>query len=109
MVTSLLRGELTDGWQHAESVTSQHNDIAWLAVDETRDLGVGNEFDGVSTASVLSDRNIVVVRYTRCRVVNDVLEDGTKPDGIEDFGFLLSGKVDSLGVASSFDVKDTGI
>jgi len=105
----LLRGKLTDGGQHTERVTSQHDDVARLAVDGARNLGVGDELDGVCAAGVLGDAHVVVIRDTTTRVVDDVLEDGAVPDSVEDFGLLFGGEVDALGIAASFDVEDTSI
>jgi hypothetical protein len=42
-------------------------------------------------------------------VINDVLEDRTETDSVEDLGLLLGRKVDALGVASTLDVEDTGV
>ncbi len=109
MVASLLWGELANRGKHAEGITSQHDDIAWLRVDDTRDLRIRDEFDGVRAASVLCNADVVVVGDTGDGVVDDVLEDRAVADGVEDVGFLLCGKVDALGVASAFNVENTRV
>lgn len=109
MVAGLLGAELADRWKDTESITSQHDDVVGVRVDDTRNPGTGNEVDGVSATSVLSDADVIVVGHTRRGVVDDILEDGSEADSPEDIGLLLSGKVDALGVASTLDVKDTGI
>jgi len=106
VVGSLLRGELGDGREDTKGIASEHDDVAGLAVYETGDLSVGDELDGVGAASVFGDADIVVVGNTGDGVVDDVLEDGTEADGVEDFRLLLGRQVDRLGVASTFDVED---
>ena len=106
MVTSLLRGQLTHGREHAECITSEHDNVLWLTLDDARNASVGNELDGVRATSVLGDADIIVVGFTRDDVVDDVLEDGTETDGTVDLGLLLGGKVNALGVASTLDVEN---
>lgn len=109
VILRLLGGELADGREDTESIASQHDDIAWLPVDHAGDLRVGNVFDRVRAAGVLRDRDVVVIRYTRDGVVNNVLQDRAKPDGVEDFWLLLSGEVDGLSIAATLNVEDTSI
>ena len=107
MVASLLGSQLADRWEDTESVTSEHDDVLGLALDDARNASVGDEFDGVRASGVLGDAHVVVVGVAVSDVVDDVLEDGAETDGIVDLGFLLGGKVDALGVASTLDVEDT--
>jgi hypothetical protein len=88
VVLSLFGGKSRDGWQDTESITGEHDDVGWLSVGDTGDLGVFNVFDWVSASSVFSNGNIVVIGYSIGRVVNDVLEDGSELDGTVDLGFL---------------------
>jgi len=109
VVASLFGSKLANRGQHTERIASQHNDIARLAINDTRNLGVRNELDRVRATSVLGNVDIVIIRRAVCGVVDHVLEDGAEPDGVENFGFLFCGKVDALGVAPSFDVEDTSV
>lgn len=109
MVASLLRCEATDGRKNTECVTSQHNDVTWLTVDDARNLCVGNVLDGVSAASVLGDADIIVVGNPVDRIVDDVLKDATIPDSIENVGFLLGRKVDALCITATFNVENAGV
>jgi hypothetical protein len=74
VVTSLLRCKLANGGQHAECIACQY-DIAGLAVNNTQDAHIGDEFDWVYTLCVLSDAHIIIVRCVVCGVVDDVLKD----------------------------------
>ena len=109
VVAGLLRRELAHGREHTEGIAGQHDDVARLAVDDGRDARVRDEVDRVCAACVLRDADVVVVRLARERVVHDVLEDGAEADRIEDLGLLLARKPDTLGVASTLDVEDTGV
>lgn len=43
----------------------------------------------VGTPRVFGDGHVVVVGHSVGRVVHDVLEDGSEPDGVVDLGLLL--------------------
>ena len=107
VVAGLLRRQLTNGWENTESVASEHDDVGRLLVDQAGNPSVGDELDRVSASSVFSDANVIVIGDTVDGVVDDVLENSTETNGSVDLGFLLSGKVDALGVASTLDVEDT--
>jgi hypothetical protein len=109
VVAGLFGSKLADGGQHTERITRQHDDVAGLAVDDARNLRVGDELDRVGATSVLGDANIVVVGRAIRRAVDDVLQNGTEPDSVEDFGLLFRGKIDAFGVTPSFDVEDTSV
>ena len=109
MVARLLGSKLANRGQHTERIARQHDDIARLTIDDTRDLGIGNELNGVRAAGVFGDVDIVVVGRTVCGVVDHVLEDRAEPDGVEDLGLFFCGEVDAFGVAPSFDVEDAGV
>lgn len=89
VVGSLLGCQPGNRWEDTESVATKHDDVGRLSVGDTRDLGVGDVFDGVGTSSVLGNADIVVVGYSVCGVVNDILEDGSELDGTEDLRLLL--------------------
>src|SRR5690625_1033759 len=74
---------------------------------DTRDLGVGDEVDGIRRARVLRDRGIGVIALARLLVIYHVLEHGAEADRAVDLGLLLGRKIDGLGVAPPFDVEDT--
>ena len=107
MVAGLLGGELRNGREDTEGITSQHDDVTWLVVDHAWDLSIRDELDGICATSVLSNADIVIVGCSRDRVVNNVLQDTAEANGAVDLWLLFGGKVDSLGVASTFNVEDT--
>jgi len=89
-----------------------------VRLGNARDLGVGDEVDGVSTSSVLGQGGIIVVDETSIGVEDNVLENRAEADGVEDFWFFLGGQSNALslaitgisgylGIASTFDVEDT--
>lgn len=90
MVLSLFGSEARDGWENTEGVAGEHDDVGWLSVGDTRDLGVLDVFNRVSASSVFRDGDIVVVGDSVGRVVDDVLQDGSELDGSEDLGLLYS-------------------
>lgn len=109
MVAGLLGCEFADRGQHTERIAGQHDDVTRLAVNDTRDLGIGDELDGIRATGVLCDAHVVVIGNTAAGVVDDVLEDRSVPDGVKDFWLLLGGKIDAFGIAASFDVEYTSI
>lgn len=109
VVVGLFRGQLGDGRQDTEGITTQHDDVARLSLSDTWDLGVGNVFDGVGASGVFRNRDIVVIGNSVGRVVNNVLEDGSVSDGVEDFGLLFGRQVNGLGVTTTFNVEDTSV
>lgn len=90
VVAGLFGGKSADRWKYTESITSQHDDVVGVLVNNAGNLGTGNEVDGISTASVLGDADVVVIGDPRGRVVDDVLENRAEADGPEDIGLLLS-------------------
>lgn len=109
VVAGLFRRELAHRRKNTESVAGQHDDVLRLRIDRTRNPGIGDVLDRVRASCVLGDADIVVVWYPGVRVVDDVLEDRTEADGVEDLGLLLGGEVDALGVAAALDVEDTSV
>lgn len=76
---------------------------------EARNLGVLDVLNWVCTAGVLCEGGVIVVYDTRCWVKDDIFEDRTELDGVENIRLLLGGQTNALGVASTFDVEDTSI
>lgn len=81
--------ELGDRGKHTTSITGEENDVGRHVGRQTRDLGVGDVLDGVGAASVLCEGGVVVIDLTGLGVEDDVLEDGTVLDGVEDIRLLL--------------------
>lgn len=109
MVASLLGAKLADRREDTKGITSQHNDVAWVGVNDTRDLGARDEVDGVSATSVFGDADIIVIWDAGSWVVNDVFKDRAVADGPEDIWLLLGGEVDAFGIAATLNVEDTSI
>ena len=107
VVACLLGGQFANRREDTESVTSEHDDVLGLALDDARNASVRNKIDRISATGVLGDADIVVVGLARTDVIDDILEDGTETDSIVDLWFLLGGKVDALGIAATLDVEDT--
>jgi len=109
VVASLLRSKLTYRGKHTEGIAGQHDNVRRLAVNDARNLSVGDIFNGVCATGILRDADVVVVGSAVQWVVDNVLKDAAVLDGVENIGFLLSGQVDAFGVASTFDVEDTRV
>jgi len=106
VVHGLLGAELGDGREDTTGVACKENDVGRVAAGNARDLGVLDVLNGVCAASVLSEGGIIVVDHSGGGIENDVLEDGTELDGVENIGLLLGGKTNALGVAAAFNVED---
>ena len=61
-----------------------------MGFGDTWDLGVGDIFNGISTSSVFRQSRVVVIDETSVGIKDDVFENRTETDGVEDFRFLLS-------------------
>lgn len=109
MVACLLRGQFRNGWEDTESVTSQHDDVGWLTIDDAWNLSIGNELNRICATSIFGDADIFVIGGTVQRIVDNILENATKADSIEDLRFFLGGKIDTFGIAATFDVEDTSV
>lgn len=105
----LLSVELGNRWKDAASVAGEEDDVGRVGAGDAGDLGVLDVLDGVSAAGVLGQGGIVVVDNTGDGIEDDVLEDGTELDGVENVGLLLGGQANALGVASTFDVEDAPV
>ena len=109
VVTSLFRRQSANGRKDTKSIASQHDDVGGLTIDNTRDLSVGDKLNRVGATSVFSDTGIIVVRNSGNRIVNNVLKDATKFDGVENIRLLLCREVDALSVTSALNVEDTSV
>ena len=107
VIASLLGRQFADRWENTESIAREHDNVLGLTLNNARNAGVGDELDRVCATGILGDADIIVVRLASYNVIDDVLEDGTKTDGVVDLGFLFGGKVDALGVTSTLDVENT--
>lgn len=105
----LLGGELGDRGKDTTGVAGEEDDVRGVLVGQAGDLGVLNVLNGVSTAGVLSKGRVVVVDNTGDGVEDNVLEDGSEADGVENIGLLLGGEANALGVAATLDVEDTTV
>lgn len=109
MVAGLFRSEAGYRRKDTKGITCEHDDVAGLAVDDAWDLGVGDVLNRIGATSVFCDADIVIIRETGCRVVDNVLEDGTELDSVVDIRFLFSREVDALGVASTLNIENTSV
>jgi hypothetical protein len=109
VIAGLFGGEFADRRQYPESIASQHDDVGGLTIDKARNFGIGNELDRVCTACIFGNTDIVVIRVTVKRYVDDVLKDRSESDGVENVRFFLGGEVDAFGIASSFNVEYAGV
>lgn len=67
-----------------------------MGFGDTGDLCVGDEIDGVGASSVFRQGGIFVIDETSAGIEDDVLEDGSETDGVEDLRFLLGRQSDTL-------------
>ena len=109
MVTGLFRGQFANGRKNTKGIASQHDDVGGLTVHNTRDLRVGNKLNRVGTTSVLSDADVVIIRNSGNRAVDDILKDAAIFDGVKNIRLLLCREVDAFGVTSALNVEDTSV
>ena len=69
-------GQSTNGRKNTKGIACQHDDVGGLAVDNTRNLSVGNILNRVGATSVLSDADVVIIRNSGNRAVDDILTQG---------------------------------
>lgn len=103
----LLSGELGDRGEDTTGVAGKQDDVGGVLLADAGDEGVVDVLNGVGAAGVLGEGGIVVVDNTGGRVEDNVLQDGSEADGVENVGLLLSGQTNALGVAATLDVEDT--
>lgn len=105
----LLAVELRDWWEDTAGVAGEKDDVGWVVVGDTRDLGVLDVFDGVCAAGVLCEGGVVVVDSSGLWVENNILQDGSELDGVENVGLCLGRETNALSVAASLDVENTPV
>lgn len=88
VVLCLGTRKLTYRRQDTVSIAGEHDNVDRVRISNAWDLGIRNVFDWVSAAGVLGRGDVVVVGESVSGVVDDVLKDRTKSDGVVDFGFL---------------------
>ena len=103
----LLGGELGDRGKHTTGVAGEEDDVGGVIVSKAGDLGVGDVLNRVGAAGVFRKGGIVIVDDTGLGVEDNVLEDGTEADGVENIGLLLSREANALGIATSLNVEHT--
>jgi len=91
VVAGLLRSELADRGKNTEGIAGQHDDVRGLAVNDARNLSVGDIFNGVCATGILRNADIFVVGSAVQWVVDNVLEDAAILDGVENIRFFFSG------------------
>lgn len=123
--------ELGDRRQDAAGVAGQEDDVAGVVLGKTGDLGVADVLDGVratgigwsvaaqeingsrqqedSPSGVLGEGGVVVINLSGVLVEDDVLENGTEADGVEDIRLLLGRQTDALGIAATLDVEHAAL
>lgn len=109
VVHGLLGAELGDGREDTTGVACEENDVGRVAAGNAGNLGVLDVLDGVCATSVLGEGGVIVVDDSGGGVEDDVLEDGTELDGVENIGLLLGGEANALGVAAALNVEDTSV
>jgi hypothetical protein len=67
--------ELGDGWEDPTSIASQEDNVAGVICRQTRNLGVLDVFNRISTSGVFCKSRIVVVDEAGFRAENDVLKN----------------------------------
>jgi len=75
VVHDLVAVELGDGGEDTAGITGQEDDVAGVAIRDTRDLGVGDKVDGVGATGVLREGRVVVIDETGMRIEHDVFKD----------------------------------
>lgn len=107
VVHNLSVGQLRNWRQDTAGITGQQDDVGWVSVSQTWDLGGWDEVNWVGTSGVLGDGRVLVVDDLGVLVVDNVLQDGTELDRVEDLWLLLGRQVQTLGVTATLDVENT--
>jgi hypothetical protein len=99
--------ELGDGRKDTTSITCQENDVGRVVVTLARNLGVADILNGIGATSVLRECCIIVVDLTGFGVEDNVFQDGSESDGVENIWLLLGRETNAFGIAASLNVEDT--
>jgi len=89
MVHDLVTVEFGDRREDTAGIASQENNVGWVVIRDTGDLGVGDKVDWVGATGVFGQSGVVVIDDTGDRIENDVFEDRAETNGVKDFGFFL--------------------
>src|SRR5215469_14141066 len=107
MIHRLFSVKPGDRRHDAESVCSEHDDMAWVRPEPLR-VGVGNKIDRIAGARVLGQALIVDIGDPRLFIEHDVFEHRAKPaDRGIDFGLRGRRQIDYLGIAAAFKIEHT--
>jgi hypothetical protein len=109
VVTSLFRGQSANRRKHTKGIAGQHNDIGGLTVDNTRDMSIGDKLNRVGATSVFGDTDVIVVRISGNRIVDNVLKDAAESDGIKNIRLLLCREIYAFSITSTLNVEDTSV
>ena len=109
MISGLFGGKLAYRREHSEGVARQHDNIRWLMTDHTRNPSIGNVFNWIGASCVFGDANIIVVRDSRYRIVDNIFQDAAKTDRIVDGRLLFRRQIDTFGIAATFNVEDSRV
>jgi hypothetical protein len=82
MVAHLFWRKFVHRREKIKRVACKHDDIARLPVDRAQYMRIQNELDWVSTARVLNDAHVVIIRCMSGRFVDNVLKDAAKGDAV---------------------------
>src|SRR6266436_1134555 len=105
VIHCLGRRERTYGRQHSEGITSQEDNVGWVASD-ARNLGVADEFYGIRASGVFGDADISKV-HQMILIEHNIFEHRPKAERLENIGLALGGEIDSFRVAAALYVEDT--
>lgn len=76
---------------------------------DSRNLGIRNEFERITSSGVFSDRSVIIVDLSGSCLKSDVFNNCSKFDSIIDFRLFLLAQSNAFGITSTFNVPDTFI
>ena len=91
VVLSLSTGQFAYWWEDTVGITGKHYDVAGMCVGNARDPCIRDVLDWIGATSVLGGGNVVIIWQSVQRIKDNILENGTKSDGVENFGLLPGG------------------
>ncbi len=105
-----LCGRQLGNWrQHAERVSSQHDNVRWISA-QTVLCGVRNVADGIRSAGVFSQGRVIEIELASHGIEGNVLQNRAEAPGCGiDFWLRLSRQIDHLGIAAALEVEDAVI
>ena len=105
VIHGLLRRQLRDRRQHAESVGGQENHVARMPA-HAGNQGVLDEIERIRRARVFGNRLGIEIELRESRVHGHVFQHGAEADGVPDLRLLFLGEPDALGIAAAFEIED---